>query len=94
LRALELARKENPDDAAVRFVLGFQYLYLGYPQQAQKQLNAAAELAPEDLFARDLAAIAAAAGGAPGSEALPTAELAAEEPDSEAVPAETPTTSP
>ncbi|MGD9648180.1 MAG: hypothetical protein AB7U73_20890 [Pirellulales bacterium] len=93
LRALELARKENPDNAAIRFLLGFQYLYLGFPQQAHKQLQVANELAPDDLLARDLAVAAAVAGGIPVGDTL-SSEVATEEADGPAVPAETPPTSP
>ncbi|MBX9791712.1 MAG: hypothetical protein K2Y37_22550 [Pirellulales bacterium] len=89
MRELEQARNENPADAAMRFVLGYQYLYLGYPEQALKQLNKATELAPDDLLARYLAAVAAVTSGPLQSEAASAAELAAEEADASSVPADT-----
>lgn len=70
LKALEATRKENPDDPAVRFVLGFQYLYLGYPQQAATQLNVATKLSPDDAYTIELAAVAVGLGGVPEAEAL------------------------
>jgi tetratricopeptide (TPR) repeat protein len=54
LRALEKAVKQQPDDPGARFLLGYHYGFLGYPQQAVKQLDKALELAPADQLAQKL----------------------------------------
>ena len=46
LRALEKAVKDKPDNPALRFLLGFHYAYLGYPQQAVDQLGEGIEIGP------------------------------------------------
>ena len=52
LRAAETARDNNPNDPAMRFLLGFQYQYLGYPTQAAREAEWAVQLLPKDEFAR------------------------------------------
>ncbi len=54
LRALEKATKEKPDNPALRFLLGFHYAYLGFPQQGITQLDKAVKLAPQDEMAKQL----------------------------------------
>ena len=54
LRALEKAVKETPDSPALRFLVGYHYGYLGYPQDAIKQLDKAKTLAPQDEMAKRL----------------------------------------
>ena len=54
LRALEKAAKEQPDDPGLRFLLGYHYGFLGYPQQAVKQLDKTLELAPADQLGQKL----------------------------------------
>jgi cytochrome c-type biogenesis protein CcmH/NrfG len=54
LRALEKEVKQQPDDPAARFLLGYHYGFLGYPQHAVKQLDKALELAPADQLAQKL----------------------------------------
>ena len=44
LKSLEAARAAKPDDPALRFLLGYNFGYLGYPQQAVSELNKAVEL--------------------------------------------------
>ena len=51
LRALEKARKDKPEDPALRFLLGFHYAYLGFPNEAVKELDKAIALAPQDELA-------------------------------------------
>lgn len=93
LRALERARKENPDNPAARFLLGYQYLYLGYPKHAETELQKAVELEPANEFAIKLAAIAKAAtiatpvGATPSPPARSTAPVA----DRASPPKKTPT---
>jgi tetratricopeptide (TPR) repeat protein len=48
LRALEKSRKTNPNDPATRFLLGYEYGYLGYPKQAVAELDKAIALRPQD----------------------------------------------
>lgn len=48
LRALEKARKEKPEEPALRFLLGFHYGYLGFPKEAAQELAKATSLAPQD----------------------------------------------
>lgn len=66
LRALEAAVKAK-DSAAGRFLLGFQYGYLGYPAEAVRQLDHAIKLNPKDQMAEKLKAIMAAEPGVPVS---------------------------
>lgn len=54
LRALEKAVQDKPDSPALHFLLGFQYGYLGYPQNAVDQLNKTIKLAPRDEMAKQL----------------------------------------
>jgi tetratricopeptide (TPR) repeat protein len=54
LRALEKARNDKPTDPALRFLLGFQYNYLGFPTQAVRELEKTVELAPQDEMAKQL----------------------------------------
>ena len=48
LRALEKAVGEKPNDPAQRFLLGFHYAYLGFPQQAVDQLDRELKTTPQD----------------------------------------------
>jgi hypothetical protein len=54
LRILEKAVKQQPDDPGLRFLLGYHYGFLGYPQHAVKQFDKALELAPGDQLAQKL----------------------------------------
>ena len=54
LKALEAAVKEKPDDPAMRFLLGFQYGYLNYPEPAVRELGKAVDLEGRDPAARRL----------------------------------------
>jgi len=54
LRALEKAVKDKADSPALRFLVGFQYGYLGYPEDALRQLAKAKEFAPQDELAKKL----------------------------------------
>ena len=58
LRALEKACKDQPANAAPRFLLGYHYLYLGFPKDAEIELNKALQLAPDDQFTERLLAVA------------------------------------
>ena len=54
LRALEKAVGDKPDNPGQRFLLGFHYGYLGYPQQSVTQLDKVLTLAPADEAAKKL----------------------------------------
>ena len=54
LRALEKGVSDKPEDPAQRFLLGFHYAYLGYPQQAVDQLDKVLKAAPTDELAKQL----------------------------------------
>jgi predicted Zn-dependent protease len=54
LRALEKAVAEKPDNPARRFLAGFHYAYLGYPQFAIDQLEKGLKAEPRDEMAKQL----------------------------------------
>lgn len=92
LRALEKARKEKPDEPGLRFLLGYQYAYLGYASHAVKELDKAIEQAPKDELAaklRDL--MQAKLGKTDAAESKPAETSAAETPSAEPA-VETPST--
>jgi tetratricopeptide (TPR) repeat protein len=74
LRALEKSRKTNPNDPATRFLLGYEYGYLGYPKQAVAELDKAIGLRPQDRGAVVMRNQFAAQAGLP---ALPVPKLPA-----------------
>jgi tetratricopeptide (TPR) repeat protein len=76
VRALEAARKANPDSPALRFLLGFHFGYLNYPKQAVTELDKALTLAPRDLGSRKAREIFAARW--PEAPPLPKAVLDAQ----------------
>jgi tetratricopeptide (TPR) repeat protein len=56
IRALEVARAENPKVAEVRFLLGYHYLTCGYPKEALHEFRETAKLQPQDSVAASLVA--------------------------------------
>ena len=54
LRALEKYCRDNPSAADARFVLGYQYLMTGHPNNAVQQLDQVVRLAPHDKLAAAL----------------------------------------
>jgi hypothetical protein len=54
LRALEKSIREKPEDPALRFLAGYHYFFLGYPQQALDQLDKGLKKAPRDQVAKKL----------------------------------------
>ena len=56
LRALESAARTKPDDLGLRFLLGYHYAYLGYPQQAVDQLDRVVRAVPADDVAKQMLA--------------------------------------
>jgi len=54
IRALERAARRKPDDAGMRFLLGYHYGFLGYPIEAVKQLQKCLSVAPQDEVAKKL----------------------------------------
>lgn len=67
LRGLEKARNDKPEEPALRFLLGFHYNYLGYPQQATRELDKTIQLAPQDEFAKQLLAMVKGTASPSGS---------------------------
>jgi tetratricopeptide (TPR) repeat protein len=65
LKALERARSAKPDDAAMRFLLGYHFGYLGYPKQAVAEFDKALDLQPKDLGSQKLRDIFAVQAGMP-----------------------------
>lgn len=59
LRALESSVKTQ-DSPAKRFLLGFQYGYLGHPKESVRELDKAVQLNPNDKLAADLRKLMAA----------------------------------
>jgi tetratricopeptide (TPR) repeat protein len=51
LRALEDYKKKNPDAPDASFLLAYQYLVLGYPDQAQAELQQVVKLQPDNKLA-------------------------------------------
>jgi tetratricopeptide (TPR) repeat protein len=56
LRALEAARDKDPKGADLRFLCGYHYLTLGYPEAALRAFQRALELQPKDAVAAALVA--------------------------------------
>jgi len=54
LRALEKYAGQNPKAADARFLLGYQYLIIGHPNSARRELAQAVKLTPEDKLAQQL----------------------------------------
>lgn len=54
LRALEVFSKQNPQDAASRFLLAYHYMSCGHAEPAARQLRQVVELMPNDRVAADL----------------------------------------
>lgn len=76
LRALEAARNSKPSEPALRFLLGFQYYYLGYSQEAVRELEKTLQLAPQDPVAQELLGVItgkspATSSGAPATLPAP-----------------------
>ncbi len=65
LKALERARTAKPDDAAMRFLLGYHFGYLGYPKQAVVEFDKALDLQPKNLGSQKLRDIFALQAGMP-----------------------------
>ncbi len=65
LKELENAVKQDPENPALRFLVGYHFGYLNYPQQAVRELGKAVELEGRDPAARRLHDIFAAKIGAP-----------------------------
>jgi tetratricopeptide (TPR) repeat protein len=54
LRTLENAVREKPEDPGLRFLTGFHYAYLGYPQQSIDQIDRVLKVNPRDEVAKQL----------------------------------------
>jgi predicted Zn-dependent protease len=58
LKELEKAVKEKPKEPGLRLLVGYHYLYLGYPAEAIRELKAGEELAKTDKAMKELIKIA------------------------------------
>jgi len=58
LRDLEQHVLDEPKNPAYRFLVGYHYLYLGYPVEAAQQLKKLTELAPKDKLGQELLKVA------------------------------------
>jgi hypothetical protein len=54
LKGLEKAVRENPDDPALRFELGFQYGFSGRRAEALRELDRLLQIAPQDQLGKKL----------------------------------------
>jgi tetratricopeptide (TPR) repeat protein len=54
LRALEIFRRDHPNDAAARFLLAYHYLTMGHTPAAATELRAVVQLVPQDRVASQL----------------------------------------
>jgi tetratricopeptide (TPR) repeat protein len=63
LRALEHYISEHPDQAATRFLLGYEYLTLGHLKAARRQFDRVVALEPRDTLAKNIVAGLARAPG-------------------------------
>lgn len=74
LRQLEAAVKQNPMDAATRFLLAYHYLSDGYPDAAVRQLQQVVMLLPNDQVAASLLKMTSTPQETPSTDlaALPT----------------------
>jgi tetratricopeptide (TPR) repeat protein len=54
LRALEIFRRDHPNDAAARFLLAYHYLTMGHTAAAANELRAVVQLVPRDQVAAQL----------------------------------------
>lgn len=71
LRTLENFTKENPDDAASRFLLAYHYMTTGHPDAAARHLKQVVKLMPNDRVAADVLKMitAPSQAGEPGQAA-------------------------
>jgi tetratricopeptide (TPR) repeat protein len=58
VKVLEKAIKDEPKNPALRFLVGFHYLYLGYPAEAIRELKAGEEEAKTDQSMKELIKVA------------------------------------
>ena len=90
LRALEAHVKQNPDDAAARFVLAYHYLVAGHTENAVTELKAVVAKQPGDQIAQRM--LQALQPAEPPAEEVPTPSAEAPAPDAESDAASTETT--
>jgi tetratricopeptide (TPR) repeat protein len=94
LRKLESARTASPNDPGTRFLLGYEYGYLGFPTQAITEFDKGIALRPQDRGAvtmRNLFAVQAGVAALP-LPAEPTAPTAPASPAAQPAPTIRPTT--
>ncbi len=82
VRAAEKARDSQPDDGAIRFLLGYHFGYLNYPKQAVRELDKALDVEPRDVGSQKLRDLFAKQAGI-----APRAPAAAQDPAAQPDPA-------
>ncbi len=70
LRGLEHYISEHPNQAATRFLLGYQYLTLGHMNAARRQFDRVVALEPRDQLAKNIVAGLSKAPGVTGQPAV------------------------
>jgi predicted Zn-dependent protease len=81
LKLLENTVKEKPKDPALRLLVGYHYLFLGYPAEAMRELKVGEELAKTDRAMKELIKFAdSELNKKQGDQPLPPAPLPAEPP--------------
>ncbi len=90
LRALEAYRNQNPNVAYAHFLLAYQYMLLGYKEQAATELSSVVSLQPNDQLSAQLlrglttpanpGTVVAGQPGAPPQQAAPVQQAAPSQP--------------
>jgi tetratricopeptide (TPR) repeat protein len=74
LRALEKYKIAHPDAPDASFLLAYHYLVMGFPDQAEKELETVVKLQPEDKLAAAILDALKNRGKQPADQAPPTPE--------------------
>jgi tetratricopeptide (TPR) repeat protein len=80
LRRLEAAKKQDPTNPALQFLLGYHYLTCGYPQQALAAFEQVLKVQPEDKVAQEMVKMLSSVGESPTTPTPPAPTTAAAPP--------------
>lgn len=80
LRRLEVAKKQDPTNPALQFLLGYHYLTCGYPQQALAAFEQVLKVQPEDKVAQEMVKMLSSVGESPNTPTPPPPTTAAAPP--------------
>jgi hypothetical protein len=89
LKALEKAVADKPKDPARRFLVGYHFLFLGYPKEAMRELTVLREIAKQDKAGEELFKLAEEELKKKESSSVPPSNAPKSE-SSDAPPAEVP----